>query len=86
MKYMKSTPNITKSFKTPRTPKKNRHGSWNKYSKAKRASHPLCEVCKSRVATQVHHIKPLCEGGAELDWSNLQSICDSCHDRVHKPA
>jgi 5-methylcytosine-specific restriction endonuclease McrA len=31
----------------------------------------------------VHHITPLKQGGARLDPSNLMSLCNSCHNRVH---
>lgn len=49
------------------------------------ARHPLCAHCLKRgfttPATEVDHIKPLREGGARLDQSNLQALCKSCHSR-----
>lgn len=45
---------------------------------------PLCRLCARRgrfaAATQVDHIIPLCDGGADDD-SNRQPICDDCHAR-----
>ena len=35
-----------------------------------------------RKAEQVHHIKPLAEGGDHRD-ENLMSLCSSCHAKVH---
>lgn len=47
------------------------------------AVHPLCVACQlqGRVteATQRDHIVPLGEGGADDD-TNVQGLCDACHD------
>lgn len=46
---------------------------------------PLCEEClrhgRITLATLVDHIVPIKKGGACLDMDNLQSMCDSCHNR-----
>ena len=42
------------------------------------AVQPRCQGCGA-VATEVDHITPLADGGAELDPANLQSLCQSCH-------
>jgi len=52
----------------------------------KRADTPLCEECESRgvlkAMAHVDHIKPRCDRpDLELDASNLQSLCESCHNR-----
>ena len=51
------------------------------------AGHPLCEECKERgryvLATLVHHVKPLADGGTH-DERNLMSLCVSCHERIHQ--
>ena len=51
------------------------------------AGHPLCEQCKEQgryvLATLVHHIQPISEGGTH-DESNLMSLCVSCHERIHQ--
>jgi 5-methylcytosine-specific restriction protein A len=33
-------------------------------------------------AEQVHHIKPLSEGGSHND-ENLMSLCTACHAKIH---
>lgn len=47
---------------------------------------PLCEMCMKEgrytAATLVHHIQPLAEGGSNA-LTNLMSLCDSCHGRLH---
>jgi 5-methylcytosine-specific restriction protein A len=48
--------------------------------------HPFCEMCRkdgiAKVATMVHHIKPVREGGSN-DEENLMALCKSCHSRLH---
>ena len=55
----------------------------NRYIKA----HPLCEMCCSKgkyvMAALVHHKLPLSNGGTN-DEENLQSLCISCHEKIHK--
>ncbi|HHV04214.1 MAG TPA: HNH endonuclease [Bacteroidales bacterium] len=44
----------------------------------------VCEECKKQgklTPTEVHHIKPMSEGGTH-DWDNLMSLCKSCHSRI----
>ena len=47
--------------------------------------HPLCERCldagRYRPAEEVHHIRPLADGGDNSD-DNLMSLCKSCHSRI----
>lgn len=49
-------------------------------------SHPFCEICRKHGkvvrADEVHHIKPLAEGGTN-SFSNLISLCHRCHASVH---
>ena len=40
---------------------------------------PICRICNRKASTQVDHIIPLCKGGTD-ERSNLQGICDDCHD------
>ena len=57
---------------------------WTKLSRAFRAEHPLCEMCKRngivKPATCVDHIEPwpIC-GDRFYDRSNLQALCDECN-------
>ena len=48
--------------------------------------HPFCEKCFEKgvlaEVEEVHHIKPLSEGGTH-ERSNLISLCKSCHGRIH---
>lgn len=65
-----------------------RYGSsWKKIRDRYITAHPLCEMCQShgryKEAQLVHHILPLADGGTH-DESNLQSLCISCHERIHK--
>ncbi len=40
---------------------------------------PICMICSRKASTQVDHIIPLCKGGTD-ERSNLQGLCDECHD------
>ena len=57
--------------------------AWDKLSLAFRAANPLCRRCHERGATTkadvTDHIMPKAKGGTN-DWSNLQSLCFSCHN------
>lgn len=55
---------------------------WQKIRNAYIAEHPICEVCHSARATEVHHKLPLKCGGTH-DIENLQALCKSCHSRIH---
>lgn len=48
----------------------------------------LCQECKrygkTTPATTVHHIEPLdSKPDLRLDGSNLISLCDACHNKMH---
>jgi 5-methylcytosine-specific restriction protein A len=46
--------------------------------------HPICAGYPghcSDLASVVDHIKPIADGGAKFSWSNLQALCESCHNR-----
>ena len=68
---------------------------WRKLREAKMISDPLCEMCLSRgvtrPATDVHHIQSFMEAEdmetrkvLAFDPTNLMSLCDECHSRIHK--
>ena len=48
--------------------------------------HPVCEMClkegKLIPVEEVHHIVPLLQGGSNK-FSNLMSLCQSCHTKIH---
>lgn len=61
-------------------------GSWSKIRGIYLKKHPFCEICFSEgrmtPANLVHHRVPLAEGGSNTE-TNLQSLCKSCHSRLH---
>lgn len=63
-----------------------RYGSkWRKLRARFLSENPLCEQCrlngKYTIATEVHHIKPLSDGGTN-EVQNLMPLCKSCHSRI----
>lgn len=58
--------------------------AWRKTRRAFLAEHPLCVKCKElgyiKEARVVDHILPRTQGGADLNWSNLQPLCDHHHN------
>ena len=66
---------------------KKRYGrAWKRIRDSYASEHPFCERCykegKLIPVEQVHHIKPLAEGGTH-ERSNLISLCASCHAKIH---
>ena len=61
--------------------------AWRRIRGRHLSGNPLCEMCKEQgryvLATLVHHILPISEGGTH-DESNLMSLCVSCHERIHQ--
>lgn len=45
--------------------------------------HPQCEASAGcdQLATEVHHVQRLQDGGAKCDESNVQALCKPHHDR-----
>lgn len=70
---------------------------WRDLRIAKLRANPLCEMCQSngvvRSAHCVHHTHPI-EDSTSMEemrkwafmWTNLVSLCDECHARIHKEA
>ena len=65
--------------------KKRYDSRWRKIRALYVKAHPLCEECLKHGRTtpveQVHHIVPLADGGTH-DFSNLMSLCKSCHSAI----
>lgn len=40
----------------------------------------VCQSCRVKPATCVHHIQAVVEGGSDA-MSNLEGLCESCHNR-----
>lgn len=62
--------------------------SWRKLRRSKLARDPLCEVCMAQgrrtPATIVHHLIELrVDYSRGLEYDNLQSICQACHNAEH---
>lgn len=59
--------------------------AWKRIRDRHIAEHPLCEICKKQgritPAEEVHHIKPLSQGGTHDD-GNLMSLCKECHSEI----
>lgn len=49
---------------------------------------PMCEPCMRRgivaIAMLVDHKHEISDGGAPLDYDNLESMCRACHERKTK--
>lgn len=43
----------------------------------------LCCICKKLHDVEIHHIKPVKDGGSD-DIENAIPLCPNCHDEVHK--
>lgn len=60
---------------------------WQAVRKKYYEAHPLCEECLTEErltpAEEVHHIVPLSAGGEPFAFSNLRSLCRSCHQKEH---
>ena len=60
--------------------------AWKRIRDRYAAAHPLCEQClkEGRLTSveEVHHILPISQGGTH-DTSNLMSLCQSCHTKIH---
>ena len=54
---------------------------WRKYRKYFLDLHPICNICKTELATVVDHIVPH-KGDMVLFWdkTNHQALCKRCHD------
>lgn len=60
---------------------------WRKLRALYISHHPICERCakEGRIVPveEVHHIIPVNQGGKNV-WSNLMSLCKSCHTKIHR--
>ena len=50
---------------------------------AKRRADWRCERCEKMGRLEVHHKKPVMEGGAWFDQNNLEVLCRDCHISHH---
>jgi len=70
-----------------RDTKKKYGNNWRRIRALYVKQHPLCERClkEGRITPvdEVHHILPVRQGGSNA-FSNLMSLCHSCHEKVHQ--
>ena len=64
-----------------------KYGSaWKRARDRYAAAHPFCERCYEAgrlvPVREVHHILPVSRGGTNEE-SNLMSLCQSCHNKIH---
>jgi len=52
---------------------------WRRLREDYLIENPECEIC-GRVANTVDHKIPITRGGSIWKWSNLQSLCQYCHN------
>ena len=61
--------------------------AWKRIRDRYAAAHPLCEMClkegRYTPVEEVHHILPISQGGDHRQ-SNLMSLCQSCHTKLHR--
>ena len=60
--------------------------AWKRIRDRYTQAHPLCEMClkegRLTPVEEVHHILPISKGGDHRE-SNLMSLCQSCHTKLH---
>jgi 5-methylcytosine-specific restriction protein A len=55
---------------------------WRRFREYYLRKNPVCVKCKD-LATMIHHIEKLPKG-SKYGEENLQALCASCHNLVHK--
>ncbi|MBR3298914.1 MAG: HNH endonuclease [Clostridia bacterium] len=60
--------------------------AWKRIRDRYTSKHPLCERCleegRLTPVEEVHHIVPISKGGDHRE-TNLMSLCQSCHTKIH---
>jgi len=69
-------------FKRPSAAKRGYGSSWQRFRAWKLANYPICQYpgCE-RMATDVHHLTPLSEGGENSD-QNTVCLCHQHHSQI----
>lgn len=55
---------------------------WRVLRRAKLDRNPICERCGDVLATEVHHITPIAQGGEQFSMANLAALCRPCHSKA----
>jgi hypothetical protein len=60
---------------------------WIKTRKRKLLLNPVCEFCREKKASQVHHLRYNDDDGKTILYKehmkDLMSVCSSCHSKIH---
>ena len=56
--------------------------AWQAFCRENPVKHKLCQRCQQRSAKARHHLIPVGKGGKHLR-SNVDFLCDPCHDKLH---
>ena len=57
-----------------------RSPEWPRLRKDWLRAYPTCAACGTRKKLEVHHVRPVHVAPAlELDWTNLMTLCRTCH-------
>lgn len=56
----------------------------SQFSKMVRAKRPICEVCKVRSSSQVHHFYGRRMKSVRFDEKNIIALCFTCHRKFHE--
>ena len=55
--------------------------AWRNFRKMILNRDPICKICGRSASREVDHIKPIKQGGDQLDSDNAQGLCKPCHSR-----
>ena len=81
----KIKPFANRSNRTEDNSKFYKSRAWQKIGLRHRMEEPLCRQCKKMgidtPGQLTDHIKPISEGGSKTDRNNLQTLCNTCHNR-----
>lgn len=56
---------------------------WQKIKKKKLRQDPQCQMCKTAINLQIHHVRyPGIWGEEKIE--DLMTLCDSCHEKIHE--
>ena len=59
-------------------------GTWERWAKAFRRRHPLCQRCQADLSDHVHHVVPVKDAPDRVfDPTNVVALCKLCHRLVH---
>ena len=82
-KWIRRKVNNNTSYSNPEHAKLYNSKRWRSLRSKYIRYNPVCVQCRDnniiKDANVVDHIKPVSEGGSFINWSNLQSLCTSCH-------